>query len=142
MPTNLTPTPIQAALDAASRLADHEHSFNEDPKTKELVKRLYELLPAAREAVERAERHIKRLEAALLSERYAFQIKSGLSHDQAYKNAQDEIEARRAEQPAPIIAPEDKLIEAARKKMLFVNDHKEELVTAFLAKTGYQPDEC
>ena len=36
----------------------------------------------------------------------------------------------------------DKMKEAGRAKMEFINSHQEELVTAFVAKTGFQPDEC
>ena len=36
----------------------------------------------------------------------------------------------------------DKVKEAGRAKMEFINQHQEELITAFVAKTGLQPDEC
>jgi len=31
---------------------------------------------------------------------------------------------------------------AVEKRMKFINEHREELVEAFIAKTGCQPDEC
>lgn len=37
---------------------------------------------------------------------------------------------------------QDELRQVAEKKMLFIAEHKEELLAAFIAKTGLQPDEC
>jgi hypothetical protein len=36
----------------------------------------------------------------------------------------------------------DQIRKAVENKLQFIEEHKEELLTAFIAKTGFYPDEC